>query len=702
MDKTNKILLNKTRTYNSVNVNSQIQIDIENTSKPIPLNDIDTTVSQFEQFQKERKESTTYRFYGQVTPIISNPLFNDNIKITEEVKDPTISIDSQGNQVSIPGSTNTVTKKIFSSDIFETDGWIGFYNDELDETALQFNDNKSALCEFIPFDPGYDRLRILDSDGIPNYLFKITYPFRSKDIEIVQNNNGTTLKDGIPVIERLVIDLNGRKYVGFKTAINHGLSTNDEISLLNFKDETQLGTLSLTQRTYNVFKLGNQTNDLKFRVFVIDINPKDIDISVGVSTIKRVVQNKPSSYYVREFSALTTSSIGDTGGAYYKDYDIYPAAFGTSYYNDKVASFNFKKDVDVRGLTDNLGRPLSELYFTTIKNDSDTDPTSFRTQYWDKTISTLSENITKNLDGSTRFWTKILAGYETENNENINYNIRAFGDPTYVGNTWYNNIDESDEIFDGDIVEYNESELLERRLELVHHRVNTIYREHLNDIDSSYEDKKEGYLYKPFKKIQIREFANYINPIVDIQAIIDKYNITSSIEKENLKKSFGVPDYATVISPNVYKWRNLLEIGEVDTTGGGVDYPFESGVHYININNRFFFQRQDPPCEFVIVTEEVELGMAAPAGDEEKFLSYLSDPTFLNYGFSDPSILSELFGDEGVANLDSLINYNGVSPIKISVNLADFVGEYELGKRDIPGGCVNLSLLKQKDVDDVC
>ena len=81
MEKTNKILLNKTRTFDSVNVNSQIQIGIDSTNKPIPLNDIDTNVSQFEQFEKERKESTIYRFYGNVTPIISNPLFNDNIKI---------------------------------------------------------------------------------------------------------------------------------------------------------------------------------------------------------------------------------------------------------------------------------------------------------------------------------------------------------------------------------------------------------------------------------------------------------------------------------------------------------------------------------------------------------------------------------------------------------------------------------------------
>jgi hypothetical protein len=690
MDKTNKILLNKERTYNSVNVNSQLQIGIDSTSKPIPLNDIDTTVSQFEQFEKERKESTIYRFYGQVTPIISNPLFNDNIKINN-VDEPIKEEPNSGGITLI--NPTPPSKKIFSNDIFENDGWIGYYNDEPDESALQFNDNKSALCNFTPFDPGYDRLRILDNDGIPNYLFKITYPFNKKDITIVRNSNGVSLKDGIPIIEKFTVRLNGREYVGFKTPINHGLSTNDEIKLINFTDITSPSVLSLNEKNYNVFKLGNQTNDLKFRTFIIDINPNDIDFEIGVSTIKRVVQNKLSDYYVREFKSLTTASIGEIGGSYYKDYDIYPAAFGTSYYKDKVASFNFKTDIDVDGLKDNLGRPLSELYFTIIKNDSDTDPTSVSTQYWLDQQSGLTQDI------KSRFWTKISAGYETENNNNINYNIRSFGDPVYNGNDYYTNIDESDEVFDGDIVEYNESELLERSLEFVHHRVNTIYREYLNDIDSVYDDKREGYLYNPFKKIQIREFANYINPVVDIQNLIGKYGITNPTEIEELKKSFGVPSYATEISNNVYKWRDLLDIGEIDSTGGGVDYPFESGAHYININDRFFFKRQDPPCEFIIVTEEIELGSTVPASNKEKFLTYLSDPTFLGYSFRDVNDITNINFSDGVGNI---ANYNGIDNIILDVNLADFVGEYDLGKRDVAGGCVNLSLLKQKDIDDVC
>ena len=681
MDNENKILLNSVRTPSSVNVDSNIQFGITNTNKPIPLNDIDTTVSQFQQFEKERKKSTTYRFYGVVSPIISNPIFNDNIKISRN-------------------GDNVTSKKILSSDIFEKDGWIGFYNDELDETALQFNDNKSALCEFFPFDPGYDRLKMLDSDGVPNYLFKVTYPFRNKNISLIRNSS-KTLEDGIPIIDKFIIKLNGRLYTGFKTAINHGLSVNDSIKLLSFIDNSitltnTVGGLALNERDYRVFKLGNQSNDNKFRVFVVDIDPFSIDFTIGESTVKRIVDGKESNYYVREFKSLTTD---------YKDYDIYPAAYGTTYFNDDVAAFNFIKDVDVDGLVDNLGRPLSELYLTIVKNDSDASLTSPNTQYWMEQQSGLTVN-------ADRFWTPIIAGYELENNENLNYNVRAYGDPDYSNNLWYGNIDETNIDFDGDIVEYNVNDLLERRLELVYHRINTVYRENLNSISNDiFLDKKEGYIYNPFKKIQIREFSTTINPTVNLQPLIDEFNITEPSEIENLKNSFGVPDYAYSPVPNLYRWRTLLEIGEVDETGVGVDYPFESGAHYMYLNNRFMFQRQDPPCEFILISDEVTLGSSSvdPGNlQQEKFVKLLGDPTYLNYELlylSYNGVQSTNFRpilDTILGNPPNIVNYNGISGLTMSVNRVSYQGEYELGKRDVAGGCVDLSLLKQKDVDDVC
>jgi hypothetical protein len=36
-----------------------------------------------------------------------------------------------------------------------------------------------------------------------------------------------------------------------------------------------------------------------------------------------------------------------------------------------IQSLNFNEDIDISELTDNLGRPLTELYLTTIKTDSD-------------------------------------------------------------------------------------------------------------------------------------------------------------------------------------------------------------------------------------------------------------------------------------------------------------------------------------------
>jgi hypothetical protein len=671
MEKTNKILLNSVRLPNNVNVDTQIQFGIENTNKPLPLNNIDTTVSEFEQFEKERRESTLYRFYGVVKPVISNPLFNENIKIYRDT------------------NNNIVSKPILSSSIFEKDGWVGSYNDEPNLDALQFNDNKSSLCDFFPFDPGYDRLNFLDSDGVQNYLLKITYPFKSKDIVLVKNNSNVSLKDGIPIIEKFPIKLNGRFYTGFRTAMNHGLIQDDRISLLRFTDNTPNNSLKLDINYYRVFKLGNEINDNKLRTFVIDVEPQDIDFTIGISTVKRVVRDKPSSYYVRQFKSLTSSD--------YKDYDLYPAAYGVTYFEDNVAAFNFKKDVDVDGLVDNLNRPLSELYLTISKNDNDSNSSSINSQYW------LSKQQNLPTPFNTRFWTKISAGYILEDNPNINYNIRSYGDPNYNGSVYYENIDESDNIFDGDIVEYNENELLERRLEIVYHRINTVYRERLNQIDSSKENKREGYIYAPHNLIQIREFANYINPIVNLQSVIDRYNITNPLEILDLKKSFRIPDYATEISPNVFKWRELLEIGEVDSTGNGVDYPFEDGSHYIYLDKRFYFQRQDPPCEFLLISEDITLG-ASDVGNvqQNKFLKLLEDPTFLKYTFTSGPTISNLINSSGVGGVFNLVNYNGVNDLLIEVTLADYIGQYELGKRDVGGGCIDFSVLKQKEIDDVC
>ena len=115
MDNKIKILLNSVKLPDNVNVNTQIQFGLNNNNKPIPLNDIDTTVSQFEQFEKERKDSTIYRFYGVVKPVVTNVLFNENIKIYLKQPKPLPNVSP------VP---QVAAKTIMSSSLFEKDGWV--------------------------------------------------------------------------------------------------------------------------------------------------------------------------------------------------------------------------------------------------------------------------------------------------------------------------------------------------------------------------------------------------------------------------------------------------------------------------------------------------------------------------------------------------------------------------------------------------
>lgn len=58
-------------------------------------------------------------------------------------------------------------------------------------------------------------------------------------------------------------------------------------------------------------------------------------------------------------------------GEYRNDFDKeqYPLAFSRTIYNDKITQITFTDTIDITDIKDNLGRPLSELYVTIVKNN---------------------------------------------------------------------------------------------------------------------------------------------------------------------------------------------------------------------------------------------------------------------------------------------------------------------------------------------
>lgn len=341
MEERVKKILNSVKSQREDDKNESVNLTLNSKTKTVDENVVTKILSTNLQFEEERNNSSIYRIYGNIKSIVSNVLFNDNLKIYRK-----------------DGKTNSAYTS--RNDITEKDGWVGYIDNDSDtaqsysKSNKDFGDNKSSLCQLIPFDPGYDRLKFDDPDGKPNYMVKVTYPYDTEDITLIENDSGITLSDGIPFIsiqEKLIQTIS---YTVFNTPINHGLKVGDTVKLFGIGERSD--------ESFIVTQVGNENNINKERSFVVAIEFGDVQFNKGVSRFAREVDGVLSQYYVRKYKTLTDG---------FKDYDRYPAAFAQSYFGDEEVGFNFTKDIDVSGKVDNLGRPLSELFLSIIKVDTD-------------------------------------------------------------------------------------------------------------------------------------------------------------------------------------------------------------------------------------------------------------------------------------------------------------------------------------------
>ena len=115
----------------------------------------------------------------------------------------------------------------------------------------------------------------------------------------------------------------------------------------------------------------------------------NIDDTAQNISYKKVVNDIECEYYIRVFSKLPNfkNASADTSNEYqlYKDnekiiheyqdkkYDFEShasrLAFAKNIYTDEVGEVVFTDDIDISNLHDNLGRPLTSLYMTIIKNN---------------------------------------------------------------------------------------------------------------------------------------------------------------------------------------------------------------------------------------------------------------------------------------------------------------------------------------------
>lgn len=366
-----------------------------------------------------------------------------------------------------------------------------------------------------------------------NWNYCLTYPSESDETVFTKIMGGK----GIKVVNIVTGNTSaGDSIMCLTSMIKHNLKRQDKVFV-----EWNDGNRNY-QDTMTVLRVGDLNGKNKDISFILTLeNSVVTSINSQPVVFRRLENGCLCRYYFRKFSKL---------GNYASE--LNKLAYGENIYGDRLTQLAFSDTIDVTGFKDNLGRPLSEIYLTIVKNNKGNNRWYGGT-YDDETIefSHCFGPVTSGLNVKSP---EATPDYNVRKQHlvNSNPNSKIFGNsfktsqtgwflPTVNGGTA---ITIDDEWFYGDIVEYNPTEAKETVLEPVYYRFNTYQREDLNNSVLSFEEletddydttggftihkysisgatiQPEGYFYAPHQRVKLREISevaeSYLGALIDV------------------------------------------------------------------------------------------------------------------------------------------------------------------------------------------
>ena len=269
------------------------------------------------------------------------------------------------------------------------------------------------------------------------------------------------------------------------------------------------------------------------------------------------------------------------------DREVYPLAFSKTIYGDDITQFQFTENMDIAYLRDNLGRPLTTLYATIVKknvgykdwyldnifSDHFVNNELHRVEFshcFGKVTSAL-EYMCEDDDDSDRYRKQkgFLSDAKLITNEPggmMNGKPLEFWGNMHIENNETEGILEDDEVFFGDVVEYNPSTVMETVLSDVQFRFNTAQRENgqTNDYTFTYKEivdddyspndftteehvnerpliMPEGYYYKAHYPLPVKSFDSAVKQASHYSVLVDS---ASPIQMDGI--------YIRIVTRNVH------------------------------------------------------------------------------------------------------------------------------------------------------
>lgn len=419
-----------------------------------------------------------------------------------------------------------------------------------------------------------------------NWDYCLTYPYENfYDNELVQYEDKTNeIKvNGLKAVlvgEKIESIIHqGKEYnlyeigdgvtVTFKTIIKNSFDTN---CLLEFVFIGEIGgknDVIVLENLISVKGVGyeGEGEDYYFSTLsndVIDALNKFDDPSKVEIRVRQVKNGGVCEYYFRKFKKIlnptTKNNFNSTIGR---------MGFSKTIYGDGVAQILFNDDVTLQGLRDNLGRTLSEIFLTIIKNNKGHEKWYSSKIYGDEDV-TFSHCFGKITSGVS-IDDENIRDYNVHTIHNISPEISKVERETKVSTDydfileepfehlfittengiWRNpknledNITIENDIFFGDIVEFSSRLLDETILENVYHRFNTVQREMYNS-----KEGKLGEFYNLY--YDVIKYDDYDIEGDGFEIKVEKYN-TYYLDDENPSLEFYT--LPANISPEGYYYK---------------------------------------------------------------------------------------------------------------------------------------------------
>lgn len=464
----------------------------------------------------------------------------------------------------------------FKNNVSRNNGWIGFYNpstlhipisgDVSANTAYYVNKciNNVEGCQFVDLCPERDLFYFTPKKNIHkhrleyNWDYCLTYPS-----ECVYEF-GEILKGygkGLPIDKEFsseYVSDNGISTILLYSPITHNIKAGDIVKILfNYKGEDYERKCSVV----NVGYFDKKQVEHYFSVRRDDLFYLNDDVLDNFDNIRfiKIDSGFECVYYLRKFSKFKKQPNST----------INRLAFANNIYGDEISQIIFTEDLNTEDYIDNLGRPLTEIYLTVVKNNKGYEE-------WYKSGITSGDSIEY-----SHVFGNVTSGIDIKTNNKkypvirLQHNI----DKKYIdkdsSTTIETNISvRNNDSFYGDLVEFNPKTVKETILEPIKHRFNTAQREIFVDAYSAitYDEitsetndgnisvskiiltgntlNPEGYIYIPHHKVKIGYFSDFIKQKDNSKIYLDE-NINNIINSDNITCLTTTAEYDLMSNDNI-------------------------------------------------------------------------------------------------------------------------------------------------------